>query len=102
MNSGTFCMTTIRIKSGLVAEWCHNNGVTVMEFPPYSPDLNPIENVWAYLKYSITQKNPKNADELRKLIVSEWFKIPLCKLCNCIKSMPKRCQAVIANNGCKP
>ena len=34
-----------KFKSGMVVEWCHNNGVTVMDFPPYSPDLNPIENV---------------------------------------------------------
>ena len=90
-----------KFNSGMVAEWCHNNGVTVLDFPPYSPDLNPIENVWAYLKYTITSLNPKNVDELRKLVVSEWGKIPLKKLQNCIKSMPKRCQAVIANNGYK-
>jgi transposase len=90
-----------KFKSGLVEEWCHNNGVTVMDFPPYSPDLNPIENVWAYLKYQVTQRNPKDVDALKTIIVDEWKKIPLTKLGNCITSMPKRCAAVIANNGYK-
>ena len=90
-----------KFKSGMVVEWCHNNGVTVMDFPPYSPDLNPIENVWAYLKYNITRCNPQDVGELRKCIIEQWSKIPLGKLKKCITSMPKRCKAVIANNGYK-
>ena len=90
-----------KFKSGMVVKWCHDNGVTVMDFPPYSPDLNPIENIWAYFKYIVTQCNPKNVDELRKCIIEQWAKIPPRKLQNCVKSMAKRCKAVIANNGYK-
>ena len=90
-----------KFKSGMVVEWCHNNGVTVMDFPPYSPDLNPIENVWAFLKYNSTRCNPQDVGELRKCIIEQWSKIPLAKLKKCIISMPKRCKAVIANNGYK-
>jgi transposase len=28
-------------------------GVEVMEWPPYSPDMNPIENLWAIMKTEI-------------------------------------------------
>ena len=28
---------------------CQNN-ITLLHLPPYSPELNPVENVWAYLR----------------------------------------------------
>ena len=31
----------------------------IMEWPPYSPDLNPIEDLWALLKAEILKRHPK-------------------------------------------
>jgi len=32
--------------SNLAKRWFHNHGVHLIDFPPYSPDLNPIENLF--------------------------------------------------------
>lgn len=59
-------------------------GENTIEWPPNSPDLSPIENVWAILKEKLSKRNIKNFDELRENIIDIWIKFPvsLCeKLC---------------------
>jgi transposase len=34
-----------------VVTWLAKRGIEMFEMPPYSPDLNPIENAWWLLKY---------------------------------------------------
>jgi transposase len=29
--------------------WCPDN-ITLLELPPYSPELNPVERIWHYLR----------------------------------------------------
>ena len=44
----------------------------ILDWPPMSPDLNPIENVWAVLKTAVYGRNPANEEELRQAIIEEW------------------------------
>ena len=60
-------------------------GKEIIDWPPNSPDLSPIENVWAILKDKLSKRNIKNLDELRENIIDIWSKFPvsLCeKLCS--------------------
>lgn len=43
----------------IVKELLQGIGIEVMLWPPYSPDLNPIENLWALLKAEIYRRYPE-------------------------------------------
>ena len=41
-------------------------GARVEYLPPYSPDFNPIENLWSKVKQAIKSRAPRNARQLLK------------------------------------
>jgi transposase len=46
--------------------------MAVEPFPLYAPELNPVDNVWAYIKYNrLANYTSYNLDELRKRITAE-------------------------------
>ena len=55
-------------------EWFENNGMTVLPWPVQSPDLNPIEYPWDYLKRKLGQYAPAPSGilELWERIEKEW------------------------------
>ena len=59
-------------KSELATEWLHRNGVNVLNFPPYSPDLNPIENLWAIMAREVNQKQCSTIEELSDVVLEVW------------------------------
>ncbi len=44
------------------------NGVTVLDWPANSPDLNPIENLWDIVKRKMRDTRPNNADGLKDTV----------------------------------
>jgi transposase len=93
---------------GWLLEWCENGRAEVIDRPPYSPDLNPIENLWAILKTGICERYPelaympKNEESKQRLIkaaIERWQEIELEVLENLVFSMKRRMQAVVRARG---
>ena len=85
--------------SNLLQQWFDDNGIDVMDWPSVNPDLNPIENMWDYLKTRVKARKPKNKAELWQYAQEEWAKIPQSYCQKLVESMPGRCEKVIAANG---
>lgn len=86
-------------KSLEVKTWLHNNGVNCMDLPPYSPDLNPTENLFADLARRVEQRYPQNVDELEQAIHEEWTLTNTSFLSQLARSMPHRIKAILDNQG---
>ena len=80
-------------RSKLAQEWVSKNmPKNVFQWPSQSPDLNPIENLFGWLKNQISKQHPKSLAELERCILVLW---------NSLTSMRRRCQLVIESNGNK-
>jgi hypothetical protein len=85
--------------SKLMKQWFLDNEITVLDHPPQSPDLNPIEHLWEELKRRAKGKKFRNRDEAWAFYSAEWKKIPTETLNKLVTSMPSRSRAVYAAKG---
>lgn len=71
------------------------------KWPSNSPDLNPLEHVWACLEWLIAKEKAhiENIEELKVVLEGAWREISLDFCERLVASMKDRCQAVIDANG---
>ena len=71
----------------------------IMDWPPQSPDLNPIENLWKTLGVKVMERNPTNTEDLWVKLQEELSKISIEDCQELIRSCSRRCAAVIESKG---
>ena len=78
-----------------------SRGIRSIFWPAFSPDLNPIENVWNKMKDYLQHHFPENMsyDQLRAAVREAWDAIDEDYLHGLIESMHERCWAVIETDG---
>jgi DDE superfamily endonuclease len=86
---------------GTVAD-LRERGIVCVKWPAYSPDLNPIEKLWNWMKDWIQDRYNNNLtgyNALREAVQAAWEAVPEAYLEYELLEMPNRCQAVINANG---
>ena len=79
----------------------------MLDWPSYSPDINPIENLWAIMKkrvekrvnQRVIQKKSVGLNDFLSIIRSEWENLDLDLLSNLCAGMKKRLEDVIKKKG---
>jgi transposase len=88
-------------RSRTVMDWLNQQEFDTLEWPAQSPDLNPIEHLWAGLKRRLNEYEhpPTGMLELWERIEDEWNKIDKKTCLRLIESMPERIRAVLRSKG---
>ena len=92
-----------------VRDWFEIHGVEVMEWPPYSPDLNPIEHLWFRLKELVFEHHPElmqiggTDDKVREAMIHAmqdvWPQVGRELMHDLIDSMTTRVNCVLEAEG---
>ncbi|UYV75760.1 hypothetical protein LAZ67_13001256 [Cordylochernes scorpioides] len=74
--------------------------VQMLPWPPYSPDLSPIEHVWDIIGRRLhALPQPRSEDVLWQMVEREWRAIPQDAIRTLIDSLPRGVAACIAVRG---
>lgn len=82
-----------------IKRWFEDKGIRILDHPPQSPDLNPIENIWAIMKNEIEKENPKTKEELKELLMFYWKHLKNDVIENCIRHLIKTIDKVLNSGG---
>ena len=87
--------------SGETSKFLQTCKFQVLKWPPCSPDLNPMENLWKILQDRVYSGNKgfSSIKQLMDKIEEEWDKITPQECVHLIGSMQRRLEEVIDNAG---
>jgi hypothetical protein len=65
-------------------------GVEEIDWPPQSPDLNPIEHVWDHLEPRLRTRfnRPTSVPDLTNDFMAEWKQVPAAMFQHLVESLP--------------
>jgi transposase len=85
----------------LANQWRESVDMETLVWPPNSPDLNPIEQVWYHIKTIIQKMTPRpmTVPSLKEAINRAWSEFDVNILNRLVESMPDRIAAVMEAKG---
>jgi transposase len=88
-------------KAKSVVKFIEDSGIPALNWPPQSPDLNPIENLWAYIKKKLESENavPTTKSALIEAVFNIWENLDPQIVANLASSVPRRFSACLNANG---
>ena len=90
-----------------VRQWFLDHGIRTTDWPPYSPDLNPIENLWHAMKCLALKMFPEIMSgsgksgryKVEECLKAAWEALDESLFEELIESMPRRIADYIAAKG---
>ena len=79
----------------------NENDIPTLEWPPQSPDLNIIENVWKVIKTKVQRRidDIRNAEDLKTVVAEIWTPLQPHYIRSLYDSLPRRLRVVLRARG---
>ena len=90
-------------KANLTQNWLKDNipeFISASEWPPYSPDLNPMDFcIWGMLESKVCSTRHHSLDSLKRQLEQEWQKLPQHVLRTSVDAFKKRLDLIVRAKG---
>jgi len=83
----------------IVKNYLQNKKLNVMVWPPQSPDLNPIENLWRLLDLRLERHHVSTCADLMIALKIAYSQVTQEVRQNLLNSMNRRCRMVLQSEG---
>ena len=97
MQDGARC----HIAKNVMSYFDRKNIDVIENWPAHSPDLNPIEQLWAYIDTLLSRNYPKpqSVEQLKAQVMDCWEKLPQWKLNNFVRDFGRKVKECKRNGG---
>jgi len=83
----------------IVQDYFEKKDINVLDWPSQSPDLNPIEHLWDYLKSELRKLRLTSIREMEQKVMEIWNNIPTEVCFKLVNTMNDRVDCVLRAEG---
>jgi transposase len=80
-------------------KWFEDNAIYLLEWPPSSPDMNPIENIWSIIDQELAKMPITCTADLKREIFRIWEELDVSLCERLVDSLPRRVSSVLRARG---
>lgn len=95
MQDGATCHT-----AAAAMDYLEDRCDVISDWPANSPDLNPIELLWAIMKARVENRQAISKDQLKQIVQQVWDELDQGLIDRLCKSFQERLRLTIEMNGC--
>jgi transposase len=85
--------------AAIVTQWLQHRHTPVVDWPPCSPDLSPLENLWTDFKRRVWDRSPKTIADLPAAIRGAWKSFTNEEVSHYFSNVEQRLRDVVDSQG---